>query len=116
MARYGREMVEQLLANPQYQQDSRAAIPARIQRSRRRPVPLFVQADFGLDAELRPAAGRDPGLPYPLRLPAAAGGIAYREAYEIDAALQALPGGMRRGGIPRTAARGHRRASRSRRT
>ena len=93
MARYGREMVEQLLANPQYQSDSRAAIPAEYNVPGEAPVPLFVQADFGLDAELRPQLVEIQGFPtlYAYQPLLAA---SYREAYRIDPALQALPGGM----------------------
>src|SRR5436190_8038202 len=93
MARYGREMVEQLLANPQYQNDSRAAIPPEYDVPAEDSVPLFVQADFGLDAELRPQLVEIQGFPtlYAYQPLLAA---AYREAYDIDAALQALPSGM----------------------
>ncbi len=63
MARYGREMVEQLLANPQYQADSRAAIPAEFRAPNEDPVPLFVQADFGLDANLEPKLVEIQGFP-----------------------------------------------------
>ncbi len=47
MARYGREMVEQLLASERYQRDSQAAVPERYRVPNEAPVPLFVQADFG---------------------------------------------------------------------
>ena len=63
MARYGREMVEQLLANPQYQRESRAAIPPEYNVPGEDAVPLFVQADFGLDAELRPQLVEIQGFP-----------------------------------------------------
>ena len=93
MARYGREMVEQLLANPQYERESRAAIPPEYKVPAEDAVPLFVQADFGLDAELRPQLVEIQGFPtlyayQPLLAEA------YRGAYEIDAHLLALPGGL----------------------
>jgi hypothetical protein len=93
MARYGREMVEQLLANPQYERDSRAAIPAGYNVPGEDPVPMFVQADFGLDAKLRPQLVEIQGFPtlyayQPLLAES------YRAAYGIDESLQALPGGM----------------------
>jgi hypothetical protein len=93
MARYGREMVEQLLANPQYERDSRAAIPPEYNVPGEDTVPLFVQADFGLDAELRPQLVEIQGFPtlyayQPLLAES------YRAAYGIDEGLQALPGGM----------------------
>jgi hypothetical protein len=93
MARYGREMVEQLLVNPQYQADSRAAIPAEFCAPNEDPEPLFVQADFGLDADLEPKLVEIQGFPtlYAYQPLMAA---AYREAYGIDAGLAALPDGL----------------------
>jgi hypothetical protein len=93
MTRYGREMVEQLLASAQYQKDSRAAIPPEYDVPGEDPAPLFVQADFGLDGELRPQLVEIQGFPtlYAYQPLLAA---AYREAYGIDPALQALPGGL----------------------
>jgi hypothetical protein len=93
MARYGREMVEQLLANPRYERDSRAAIPAGYNVPGEDAVPLFVQADFGLDAELRPQLVEIQGFPtlyayQPLLAES------YRTAYGIDASLHALPDGL----------------------
>ncbi|MCU1234938.1 MAG: hypothetical protein JWP63_2905 [Candidatus Solibacter sp.] len=93
LARYGSEMVEQLLANPQYQADSRAAIPPEYRVPNEDPRPLFVQADFGLDADLKPQLVEIQGFPtlycyQPLLAEA------YREAYGIDASLGALPKGM----------------------
>jgi hypothetical protein len=91
MARYGREMVEQLLANPSYERDSRAAIPPQYNAPNEDAVPLFVQADFGIDAELRPRLVEIQGFPtlyayQPLLAES------YRAAYGIDASLSALPG------------------------
>jgi hypothetical protein len=93
MARYGREMVEQLLANPQYERESRAAIPPEYNVPGEDTVPMFVQADFGLDAELRPQLVEIQGFPtlyayQPLLAES------YRAAYGIDEGLDALPGGM----------------------
>jgi hypothetical protein len=93
MARYGREMVEQLLADPRYERESRAAVPAAYNVPGEDAVPLFVQADFGLDAELRPQLVEIQGFPslyayQPLLAKA------YRAAYGIDAQLSTLPGGM----------------------
>jgi hypothetical protein len=93
MARYGREMVEQLLANPQYQSDSRAAIPAEFRAPNEDQAPLFVQADFGLNADLEPKLVEIQGFPtlyafQPLNA------LAYREAYGVDAGLAALPDGL----------------------
>ncbi len=94
MARYGHEMVEQLLANPQYKRESRAAIPPEYNVPGEDAVPMFVQADFGLDAELRPQLVEIQGFPtlyayQPLLVES------YRAAYALDDSLHALPGGMK---------------------
>ena len=93
MARYGGELVAQLLADPQYQRDSQDAVPAEFRVPNEDPRPLFVQADFGLDADLEPKLVEIQGFPtlYGYQ-PAMAG--CYREAYGVDPALQTLPGGM----------------------
>ena len=93
MARYGREMVEQLLANPQYQRDSAAAIPPEFRVPNEDPRPLFVQADFGLNSDWQPKLVEIQGFPtlYAYQ-PAMA--EAYREAYHIDPALHTFPGGL----------------------
>ena len=93
MARYGREMVEQLLADEQYQRDSRAAIPERYRVPREPAVPLFVQADFGIDAQHEPHLVEIQGFPslYSYQPVMAE---CYREAYRLDDGLAALPGGL----------------------
>jgi hypothetical protein len=92
MARYGREMVEQLLADADYRRDSEAAIPSAI-ACPEAPVPLFVQADFGLDANLEPQLVEIQGFPslYAYQPVMAE---CYRDAYGLDAGLAALPGGL----------------------
>jgi len=93
IARYGGEMVDQLLANPEYERDSREAIPAAYCAPHEDPVPLFVQADFGLDQNLEPKLVEIQGFPslYAYQLVVA---DAYRQAYGIDSALDSLPGGL----------------------
>ena len=93
MARYGSEMVEQLLANPEYERASQAAIPEEFRAPNEDPAPLFVQADFGLDADLEPKLVEIQGFPtlYAYQPTMAA---AYREAYGIDASLASLPDGI----------------------
>jgi len=93
MARYGREMVGQLLASETYQRESRAAIPERYRMPREDPVPLFVQADFGLDAQLEPKLVEIQGFPslYAYQPVMAS---CYRDAYGLDADLPTLPGGL----------------------
>ena len=48
MARYGRELVEQIETNAEYLRASEATIPAEFRVPDEAPHPLFVQADFGL--------------------------------------------------------------------
>jgi hypothetical protein len=93
MARYGREMVRQLLADDEYQRDSRAAIPDRYRVPGESAVPLFVQADFGLDAQGEPRLVEIQGFPslYSYQPVMAE---CYRDAYALDAGLAALPGGL----------------------
>jgi hypothetical protein len=93
MARYGREMVEQLLGRTDYRRESDAAIPERYRVPDEAPAPLFVQADFGLDANLEPQLVEIQGFPslYAYQPVMAE---CYRDAYAIDAGLDAQPGGL----------------------
>jgi hypothetical protein len=93
MARYGREMLEQLLHDEAYRHDSEAAIPERYRVPGEATVPLFVQADFGLDANLEPQLVEIQGFPslYSYQPVMAE---CYRDAYGIDTDLAALPGGL----------------------
>lgn len=88
MARYGVEMVEQLLANKEYEQASRAEIPEQYRVPDEDPLPLFVQADFGLDENLDPKLVEIQGFPslYAYQ-PVMAD--AYREAFSLDTVPQA---------------------------
>lgn len=91
MARYGREMVEQLLGNAQYRRDSEAAIPDAYRVPREDAVPLFIQADFGLDQNLEPKLVEIQGFPslYAYQPVMAE---AYAEAYGLAGDL--FPGGL----------------------
>jgi hypothetical protein len=93
MARYGREMVEQLLADPQYRHDSAEAVPPAWRVPNEAAEPLFVQADFGLDEEGEPKLVEIQGFPslYAYQPVMAE---CYREAYAINPALAMLPGGL----------------------
>jgi hypothetical protein len=93
MARYGREMAAQLLADRDYKRASEAAIPERYRVSNEAPVPLFVQADFGLDANLEPQLVEIQGFPslYSYQ-PVVAG--CYRDAYGLEPGLSTLLGGL----------------------
>ena len=93
MARYGREMVEQLLADANYKRESEAAIPERYRVPNEAAVPLFVQADFGLDANLEPRLVEIQGFPslYAYQPVMAE---CYRDAYGLDPRLSTIPGGL----------------------
>jgi hypothetical protein len=81
MSRYGAELLN-ALDNPQYRQESNAAIPENYRVPNEPPKPLFVQADFGLDENLEPKLVEIQGFPslYAYQPVMAA---AYREAYAI---------------------------------
>src|SRR6516162_3014217 len=93
MARYGCEMVDQLLASPEYQRSSREAVPPAYRVPREDPLPLFVQADFGLDENLEPKLVEIQGFPslYAYQPVMAE---AYRQAYGLDPALHTFLGGL----------------------
>ena len=93
MARAGREMVERLLADEQYRRDSDAAIPERYRVPNEAAFPLFVQADFGLDANLEPQLVEIQGFPslYAYQPVMAE---CYRDAYSLDPSLSAIPSGL----------------------
>jgi len=55
LARYGRELVLQLMDNPEYRRASDVAVPAQYNVPNESPLPMFVAVDFGLT---RDAAGR----------------------------------------------------------
>jgi hypothetical protein len=93
MAGYGREMVEQLLANREYQEASREAVPDEFRAPNEAPAPLFVQADFGLDVNLEPKLVEIQGFPT-LYAYQPVMSSAYREAYGIDGSLAAFPDGV----------------------
>jgi len=93
MARYGREMVEQLLSDADYRRESEAAIPERYRVPHEAAAPLFVQADFGLDANWEPQLVEIQGFPS-LYVYQPVMAECYRDAYGIDAGLHAQPGGL----------------------
>ncbi len=94
-AQYGREMVEQLLANRTYLDAAESAVPVQLRVPNETPVPLFVQADFGLDENGGWKLVEIQGFPslYAYQ-PVLAD--AYREAYAIDGSLVSLLGEMTR--------------------
>ena len=54
MAQYGRELVLQLVDNPEYRRASDASVPPQYNVPNESPRPMFVQVDFGV---VRNAAG-----------------------------------------------------------
>jgi hypothetical protein len=90
IVRYGKELLHQLLANPDYLKVSDASIPPEYNVPNETPHPLFVQADFGLDANLDPKLVEIQGFPslYAYQ-PATA--ECYREAYGLDRGLRIFP-------------------------
>ncbi len=48
MAQYGRELVAQLIDNPEYRRASDASVPPQYNVPNEAPRPMFVQVDFGL--------------------------------------------------------------------
>ena len=48
MAQYGRELITQLVDNPEYRKISDITIPAEYNVPNEAPLPMFVQVDFGL--------------------------------------------------------------------
>ncbi len=55
MAQYGRELISQLVDNPEYRKISDVTIPAEYNVPNEAPLPMFVQVDFGV---VRGASGR----------------------------------------------------------
>ncbi len=93
MASAGTEMVEQLLANADYLRAANEAIPKDFRVPRTDKVPLFVQADFGLDEDLQPKLVEIQGFPslYGYQPVLAE---TYAKAYGIEPGLAVLPDGL----------------------
>src|SRR5215469_11320580 len=83
MAAYGRELIEQLVANPAYLSASERAIPAEYKVPNESPYPLFVQVDFGIDEDLQPKLVEIQGFPS-LYAYQPALGETYRDVYGLD--------------------------------
>src|SRR5260370_655943 len=93
MVRYGKELLHQLVSNSDYLRISDACIPPEYRVPNESPHPLFVQADFGLDADLEPKLVEIQGFPslYAYQPIVAE---SYREAYDLDPSLRhVLAGG-----------------------
>lgn len=96
-ARAGQEIVDQLIGNPDYLRAAHNRIPSRYCAPAQDSVPLFVQADFGLNENQALKLVEIQGFPslYGYQ-PALA--QAHREAYGISYHLAALPNGLTESG------------------
>jgi hypothetical protein len=92
-----REIIEQLVGNPEYRRRSEAAIPPEFRVPGETEHPLFVQVDFGLvrnaEGEVEPKLVEIQGFPS-LYVYQVAIAQAYQRAYSLDASLRFLPPGL----------------------
>ena len=97
MVRAGEELMLQLAGNAEYLAAADQVIPAAFNVPNCPPLPLFVQADFGIargaQGEWEPRLVEIQGFPslYGFQLMLA---NAYREVYELDASLGTILGGL----------------------
>ena len=97
MARYGQELVRQIVDNPGYREVSQKVIPPEYYSPVEPSRPLFIQADFGLvrtqDEGYEPQLVEIQGFPslyaYQAILPPL-----HMEIYGLDPKLSCLPGGL----------------------
>ena len=87
MVSYGKVLIEQLLDNPEYLAASDRAVPAEFRVPAEAPHPLFIQADFGLDADLEPKLVEIQGFPSLYAYQPVQAEI-YRDVYGLDPALR----------------------------
>jgi len=87
MTRYGKELINALMSNPEYRAASDSAIPAEYNVPNETKHPLFVQVDFGIDANLEPKLVEIQGFPslYAFQPVVAE---AYREVYGLSGDLR----------------------------
>ncbi|GAB4467501.1 MAG: hypothetical protein OHK0029_39440 [Armatimonadaceae bacterium] len=91
MDQCGRELIRQLMSDPAYLAAASEAVPAAFRVPQESPRPLFIQADFGLDADRNPMLVEIQGFPslYAYQPVLAE---TYRDAYGLDPALRLLMG------------------------
>ena len=87
MARYGQELTHQLIGNAEYMETSLAEIPPAFHVPGDSAHPLFLQADFGIDANMEPKLVEIQGFPslYAYQPMLAE---AYRDVYGLDPNLR----------------------------
>src|SRR5579863_9851378 len=93
MAAYGRELILQLTGSVDYCKRSVAAIPDEFRVAHEDPLPMFLQADFGISENLEPKLVEIQAFP---SLYAYQPFLAetYREVYEIDPNLSCFLDGL----------------------
>ncbi len=91
MARYGRELILQLVTDLNYLQRAALKIPSEFAVPHREDRPLFIQADFGIDEAGEPKLVEIQGFPslYAYQPTLAS---CYREAYRLDEFAPSLDG------------------------
>ncbi|HEY3740954.1 MAG TPA: hypothetical protein VGL53_13970 [Bryobacteraceae bacterium] len=96
MAGYGRELVLQLTGSAEYRKRSDATIPAEFHVAHEDPLPMFLQADFGIAENLEPKLVEIQAFP---SLYAYQPFLAqtYRDVYELDVALDPFLDGLNSG-------------------
>ncbi len=87
MILYGKELVDQLLANPDYMAASAGEVPAKFRVPNEAPHPLFLQADFGIDSGGEPKLVEIQGFPSLYAYQPVLGAI-YRDVYGLDPSLR----------------------------
>ena len=93
MAVFGRELVLQLTGSAEYRKQSEAAIPTAFRVAHENPLPMFLQADFGIAEGLEPKLVEIQAFP---SLYAYQPFLAqtYREAYGLDPQLNCFLDGL----------------------
>ena len=93
MAVYGRELALQLTGNAEYRKRSDSTIPAEFHVAHEDPLPMFLQADFGIDEALEPKLVEIQAFPslyaYQPFLEQT-----YREVYNLDPGLNCFLDGL----------------------
>lgn len=87
MARYGEELIRQLVDNPEYRRRSDASLPARWAAPNEDDHPMFVQVDFGLTADLEPKLVEIQGFPSLYAYQSVLGEL-HRSVYGLDPNLR----------------------------
>ena len=97
MARYGDELMQQLLGSPDYRRESDKSIPARWNVPNEAPTPLFVSIDFGLardeSGKIHPKLVELQAFPT-LYAYQAVLGQQYKDSFDLPSGLEVLCGDL----------------------